>query len=169
MNRILKDITEVQRAAVIGAALLLVAVLGTIGFKFIFNPMHPRLEQLQDQLAEIKPVEVSYGKPDWDSEQWQESLAAKPGLWRVLVEPPPPPPAAPPPPPDMSKLLAGVAATRAQVGGKAKITKPGDQRGTFMAVGDKINDCTIVEITKTEVVFSITHLGKELQYRMRRN
>jgi hypothetical protein len=167
MNKF-KDLPEIQRTAAMAAALLLVAVLGTVGFKFVFNPMAPRLDQLEEQLAEIKPVEVKYGKPNWDFEQWQLSLANKPGLWKILVEPPPPPPAPPPPPPDMSKLLTGISASRAQVGGKVRIIKPDSPRGEFMAVGEKINNCAIKEITKTDVIFSITHLGKELTYKMPR-
>jgi len=152
----------VERMVFTVAGLLTAALAAAAGFQFLNPPARP--EEFQQQLAAIEPVEMRYEKQAWPYEEWQERLASRPALWKELVEPPPPPKAPPPPPPDMAKLLAGVTAGRQQVGDRAKIMVPGDKRGTFMGVGEKVNGCEIKEVSKKEVIFSLIHLEKEITY-----
>jgi len=151
-----------ERLLVIISVIVLIAILGVMAFLFVRDPMDEHRVTLDDQLAAVKPVDVAFQKPNWDFDKWQNSLATKPALWKELVEAPPPAPPAPPPPPDLQALLKDVTAGRQQVGNKVKILKKGDARGSFLGVGETLNGLTIKEITKKEVVFSMTWQGKEL-------
>ena len=150
-------------------AVILVAIVVALGYFLMANPLDARRLQLAAELAEIKPIEVDFHPPDWDFEAWERSIAEKPALWEELVEPPPPPKPPPPKPPNLGKMIAGVSASRQQIGKKAKIITKNDPRGAFMAVGDVVGGLTIKEITKTEVILVLKWQGKELTTSLPRN
>ena len=154
-----------EKIVTIVLAALLAALLAAIAFFAFSNPINANRKALAATIAEVKPIEVLFEKPNWDFDKWQRSIAGKPSLWHELVEPPPPPAPPPPPPeqpPNLEALIKDVTAGRQQIGAKIKIMKPGDTKGSFMAVGDELNGLKIKEITKTSVVLSMEWKGQEL-------
>ena len=151
-----------ERTITVLCALLLVVVVAAAGLQIVFNPMNARRTTLENQLAKISPVDVEFERRDLDVDSVQKKLASKPGLWVELVPPPPPPPPPPPTPPNLEEKVKGVTFGRQQVGGKVKMTKPGDAKGSFVGVGDQVNGLTVKEITKTTVVLALTWQGQEL-------
>ena len=137
-------------------------ILAAMAWFLVMNPMRAKRESLSMEIAKIEPVEVPFDKPNWDFTKWQQSVASKPALWDSLVAPPVPPPPPPEPPPDVNAMAKDLSFGRQQVGNKAKMTKAQDPKGSFVAVGDKVNGLTIKEITKTGVVLSLEWKGQEL-------
>jgi len=152
----------VERNVLIAGAAVFVVVMAAAGYLFVADPLDARRLELAAELSEIKPVDVDFQPPDWDFDAWGRAIAEKPALWEELIEPPPPPAPPPPKPPDLAKMIAGVSASRQQIGKKAKIITKNNARGEFMAVGDVVGGLTIKQITKTEVVLALKWKGKEL-------
>ena len=92
----------------------------------------------------------------------EKKLAAKPKLWEELLPPPEAPKPGPPPPPPVEEMAKTLSFGRQQIGGKVKMTKAGDTKGSFVAVGDTMNGLTVKEISKTSVVLSLSWQGQEL-------
>ncbi len=151
-----------ERTITLLLSLLLACVVTGMGLLIAFNPTASKETILKAKIADIKPVVVEFNRRELDVESVQKRLAAKPGLWKELLEPPPPPAPPPPPPPPIEKMAEPRTFGRQKIGDKIKVTKGGDPKGTFVAVGDKINGLSIKEITKTSVVLSLTWEGKEL-------
>jgi len=146
--------------------LAFVAVLaGVIVITCLFmvhNPINAERAVLNTTLANIKPVEAGFAKQEADTETLQQKLAAKPQLWKELLPPPEPPKPAPPVPPKLGEMAKDLNFGRQQVGGKVKMTKGGDKKGSFVGVGDIVNGLTVKEISKTAVILSLEWQGKEL-------
>jgi type II secretory pathway component PulC len=157
-----------ERIIFIAGCALLILIVGAVALFFVFNPMERHRVALAAELGKIQPEDVPFPKPSRDYEKWVQQIAGKPNLWKELVEAPPPPEPVKPPDPKLEEMLKGVTIGRQQIGSKVKIMKPDDQRGQFYTVGDTINGCTIKEISKTDVTFSLTFEGKELLYKMQR-
>ena len=151
-----------ERIITLIGALVCAGIVVFIALNFVYNPMHAREKALVAEASRIAPIEVNFEKPNWDFKKWQQSIAAKPALWQQLLAPPAPPPPPPEKPPDLNAMIKDVAVGRQQIGPKVKVMKGGDAKGTFMAVGDTLNGLTIKEITKTEMVLSLTWKGQEL-------
>lgn len=153
---------------------IVVCILGLVVMNMVDSPMKARSEDLQVRLLD-NPVQTSDAGVDVvPVEEWNRVILAKNTVWRSLVAPPPPPPPLPPPPPQEPKveqMLAGVSATRQQVGDKVKFVLPDNPKGEFLGVGDSINNVAINSISKTEVVFIYNWApgNKVLTYTMPRN
>jgi hypothetical protein len=152
----------VEKNITIGGIVALAAVVGLMGYYLVSNPMNAQRTVLATNLANVQTEEVAFEKPSYDFDRWQQSIAAKPALWQELVAPPPAPPPPPEKPPDLDAMLKGVTAGRQQIGGKVKIAKAGDPKGSFLGVGDTVSGLTIKEISKTTVVLALTWKGQEL-------
>ncbi len=163
--------SKITRLLLTACAAVAVAALAWAVFLFVNNPFRARHAVLAAEIAEIKPVDVTFAPPEWDFAGWQDAIAAKPKLWDRLYDPPAPPPPAPPKPPDLNKILSdnGVTVGRQQVGEKAKIMTKADARGAFMGVGDQIAGLTITEVTRTNVKFSMEWRGQTLEASLPRN
>lgn len=148
------------------ATLICVGVIAllavTLVYSLLFSPLADRRADLELELSQIKPVTVAFPAPNWDFDSWQNSIAAKPSLWQELIAPPPPPPPPAPKPPSLDEKLKDVKLGRARIGDKAQIISKEFPKGTFVSVGDKVNGCTVKEITKQSVTFSLEWQGKEL-------
>lgn len=150
--------------------------LAYVAYRQIDNPYAAREVKLRANLADVTAPEVTYvTTSDVDYQALQQEVLAKPALFRELIPPPPPPKAAPPPPPpppDLAKMLEGVIAGTATItkNGEpaAKIRTANDPRGEFKGVGDTVNGLTIKEITKEEVIFTLTANEKEYTHRLKR-
>jgi hypothetical protein len=59
-------------------------------------------------------------------------------------------------------MVEGISFGRAQIGAKVKMTDGKDPKGSFVKVGDKVNELTIKDITKTSVVLSLIWEDQEL-------
>lgn len=157
-----------ERIAVILGALIVLAICGLIAFNFWSDPTGVRREELELTLAVIEPIEVEFESPDWDFDGWQGSVAAKPSLWQELIEPPPPPPPPPEKPPNIAAKLKGVTAGTRKIGKTVIIKSRSDPKGTYLGVGDVVGGCTIKEITRGSVIFSLTWKGQELLHEIPR-
>jgi hypothetical protein len=120
------------------------------------QPFAENRRALAERINAIERTPPPEPETPWAFGAWQAGIHSKPGVWNVLTEAPPPPPPPPPPPakcPDINDMLKGVKAARAQVGAKVKIILPDEPKGKFMAIGERINGCTLTNITKEAVEF----------------
>ena len=151
-----------ERRYLIIVIAILAAVVVALGLRSALNPYKQREANLQDELAQIKPVEV---KPETQQEnfaRWKQTIDQKPAVWRELIPAPPPPPPKPPKPPNTKQMLKGLQVTRQGFGDKVRIMSKANPKGAFLGPGDSINGMKIKEVTKTTVTFSLQWQGKEL-------
>lgn len=146
-----------QRIFYILGVAILAAISLRIGLNFAADPIEPQRLDLKRDLDGIPPVARMPQDNTIDYSKWQQEILGKPGLWDALIPPPPPPPPpkpTPPPPPDLKKMLEGVKAARAQIGQKVKIITAQDARGSFVAIGEVVNGCTLSAFDRSQVTFS---------------
>jgi hypothetical protein len=146
---------------------LAAVIAGVIVITFLFivhSPINARRADLKASLSNIKPADAGAARQEAALETLQQKLAAKPQLWKELLAPPAPPPPAPPAPPKLEEMAKDLNFGRQQVGGKVKVTTPGDRKGSFVGVGEVVGGLTVKEISKTTVVLSLEWQGKELTY-----
>lgn len=147
--------TRLQQFTIALSVLLVARIL----FGFIANPMSEVRADLEQELAQV-PVDRGVGGSLNDFATIQNTLAARPPLWRELVPAPETPqetPIAPPGPeaPDLAALLKEVSVGRGQIGeDKIRLHTPGAPKGEWVAVGTKINGCTLASFTPEDVIFT---------------
>jgi hypothetical protein len=151
-----------ERAITIVLAVLLACAIGGVVYLSIHNPMETKQVALTERLDGIERVDVPYQKREVDVESVQKKLAAKPKLWDQLLDPPKAAAPTPPPPPPIEEMAKTLSFGRQQIGGKVMMTKTGEKKGSFIAVGETVNGLTIKEISKTNVVLSLIWQGQEL-------
>jgi len=151
-----------ERTVTLAGVLVLVCVVVIAALFIVRNPINAERAALKEQLARIKPVEVQFERSETDTAALQQKLGEKPYLWEQLLPPPPPPKPPPPVPPKLDEMAKTLNFGRQQVGGKVKVTKTGDAKGSFVGVGDSVNGLTVKEISKTAVVLSLQWQGQEL-------
>ena len=151
-----------ERKLTLALVAVLAGVIVITGLFIVHNPISAEGAALNATLASIKPVEAGYAKQEADMETLQQKLAAKPQLWKELLPPPEPPKPAPPTPPKLEDMVKDLNFGRQQVGGKVKMTKGGDKKGSFVGVGEIVNGLTVKEISKTAVILSLEWQGQEL-------
>lgn len=145
-------------AAVILAGLLLLLALG-----MAMNPVRERRARLERRIANTSPPAVHFDfSTDPEFETWQRMISSQPGLWRPLVAAP----KATAPPPLLEQMLAGVEPTPNEMGSgdRLRVQVRVDGRKDWYSVGQQIKGCTIREIAKDYIQFSVVQGGTE--YRM---
>jgi hypothetical protein len=133
------------------------------------NPMDHVRADLERELTQV-PVGTGGGGSHSDFAAIQNTLAARPNLWRELIPPPETPkeaqPVAPDPKaPDLAALLKDISVGRGQIGeDKIRLHTPDAPKGEWVAVGTAINGCTLHSFTPEEVIFTYKWKegGKEL-------
>ncbi len=152
-----------ERGITIGCVVVLIALAGWIGYNAFDSPMQQRSLALKADVSKIKPMELSFPKPNWDTEKWQQSVAAKPNLWTQLVEPPKAEPPPPPTPPNPNEMIKDVRFSKQGIGvKKIKLFKGADTKGEWASVGDTINGLVLKEITKGDVTLTLKWNDQEL-------
>lgn len=146
-----------------------VLIAARILFGLIVNPMNGVRADLDRELAQV-PVGTGSGGAHNDFAAIQNTLAARPTLWRELIPAPEAPPDNPveavgPNAPDLAALLKDVSVGRGQIGdSKIRLHTPGAPKGEWVAVGTVINGCTLASFTPEKVTFTYKWKegGKEL-------
>jgi hypothetical protein len=151
-----------ERKLTLAFVAVLAGVIVITGLFIVHNPINAERTMLNTTLANIKPVEGGSTNQEADMEALEQKLAAKPQLWKELLPPPEPPKPAPPAPPKLEEMAKDLNFGRQQVGGKVKVTKGGDKKGSFIGVGDIVNGLTVKEISKAAVVLSLEWQNQEL-------
>lgn len=135
----------------------LAALSALVAWRAVANPMDGQREWLAGQLADIPPAGAGSNDGDASLVSWQQQIMGKPGLWQELVGPPPappPPPPAPPSAPDLRKMLEGVKASTRKVGDSVYMAWPGNEKGSFVAIGEEVKGCKLKAIERDKVTFS---------------
>jgi len=145
-----------------------VALIGSVAFmamQALQNPMHERLAVLETDMASVDYIPEKYvTTSSANYPMLVTRIVNKVTVWKELVAPPKKR-IRPPKPPDLEKMLDGVVASRrVQIGRgdsiSIKVTTPSNPRGSFMKIGDKVGELTIIEISKEAVLFHLKKRGK---------
>jgi hypothetical protein len=134
-------------------------ILARIALYTAVNPMDAVRADLDRELAQV-PEAGTGGGDEFDYAEIQQTIAARPTLWRELVAMPAPAPEATKAPvgpkaPDLNALLKGVSIGRGQIGeNKVRVLTPEAPNGQWVAVGAQIKGCTLESISAKEVVFT---------------
>ena len=138
---------------------LSVLIAARIVLGFVANPMEGVRADLNRELAQV-PAGMGGGGAHNDFAALQNTLAARPTLWRELIPAPEAPKedpvAAPgPKPPDLAALLKDISVGRGQIGeSKIRLHTPKAPKGEWVAVGTVINGCTLASFTSEKVTFT---------------
>lgn len=135
------------------------------------NPIDARRSALESELSAIRPAPAEYSTDSGlDYEKIYSDVTGKSALWNELVAPlpKPAPKPRPPKPPEVAKMLHGVSVGRNQVGSRVQIKTATDRKGSYKGVGDQVNGVTILEISRTEVLFGLTQSGKQYTHSLPR-
>ncbi len=151
-----------ERAMTLIGTLILAGVVALGAYRMYSNPMVERRQVLENHLKSIKTIDVKFEKPPWDFDKWQQAISSKPAIWESLVAAPLPPPPPPKQPPNLEAMAKDISFGRQQIGAKVKMMDAKDPKGSFVKVGDTVNELTIKQIGKTGVVLAFMWEGQEL-------
>jgi len=134
------------------------AALVAIAAMFAMNQLENPIDERQVALAQdLQALEGTWNAPALNSgtppAQHEQTIIARPEVWSHIIQRPPPRPQ----PFDIEGALRGVEGTRQALGERVLIRTPGNRRGDWYQVGDRINGVPIVEITRERITFSIVH------------
>jgi hypothetical protein len=156
-----------QRYAYIGAGGILAGLSLLLVVGMALNPVRERRALLERRVANASPPPLHFDfSTDPEFETWQRMVSAQPGLWRPLVAAP----KVAPPPPLLEQMLAGVEPTPNEMGfgERLRVQIRVDGRKDWYSVGQQIKGCTIREITKDYIQFSVVQGGTEYRLNLPR-
>ena len=148
-----------HRLVPVAGAIVLVVALKML-LNLFMSPADAVRAELAAELATVPDHAPLSGAGSEDYAALCNPILSKPSLWHELVAAPAPPPApkaaapAPPNAPDVAGMLKELGMVRGQIGGnKMRVVTPEAPEGTWMAVGDSFNGCTLESFTREEAVF----------------
>lgn len=134
-------------------------ILARIVLNTIMNPMDTLRADLAREVAQASTDRVPL-EDNNDYAALQNDIAARPTLWKELVEAPTAPLETPASPvqakkPDLGAMLKGVKIDRGQIGeNKVRVITPEAPKGQWVVVGTVINGCTLASFNAEGVTFT---------------
>lgn len=136
-----------------------VVILARIIWNFVVNPMDAARADLAREVAQASSDTVPLdGASDYAA--LQNDIAARPSLWKELIEAPPAAQEAPvnavqAKKPDLAAMLKGVKIDRGQIGeNKIRVITPEAPKGQWVVVGTVIKGCTLSSFSADGVTFT---------------